>query len=306
MVRVLCQFPGVRDAISAVPGVEFVDVPRSGPVPAGLSGDVLLAAHSSPALVELADRGVQWVHCYGTGVDSIPVEVFDGRIVTCSRGASAIPIAEFVIAAMLTVEKRMPDVWLSSPPDRWYENDLGEINGKSLGLVGLGGIGTEVATRALALGMQVSATRRSSAPTPVSGVELRPCFDDLLPTSDHLVLAAPATARTRRMLDAAALERVKPGVHIVNVARGSLVDQDALLAALDNGRVRMATLDAVDPEPLPPGHPFFSHPRVRLSAHVSWGSERDNQRIVGMFIDNLRRWVAGDRLEGVVDPVEGY
>jgi phosphoglycerate dehydrogenase-like enzyme len=306
MVRLLCQFPNVRDAVSAVPGVEFVEVPRSGPVPADLSGDVLLAAHSSPALIELAGRGVQWVHCYGTGVDSIPVEVFDGRIVTCSRGASAIPIAEFVIAAMLAVEKRMPEVWLSSPPDRWYDNDLGEINGKSLGLVGLGGIGTEVATRALALGMRVSATRRSSAPTPVPGVELRAGFDDLLPTSDHLVLAAPATARTRRMLDAAALERVKPGVHIVNVARGSLVDEEALLAALDDGRVGMATLDAVEPEPLPAGHPFFSHPRVRLSAHVSWGSELDNQRIVGMFVDNLQRWVAGERLEGVVDPVEGY
>jgi phosphoglycerate dehydrogenase-like enzyme len=306
MVRLLSQFPDVRDAVAAVPGVEFVEVNRSGPVPADLIGDALLAVHSSPTLLELADRGVQWVHCYGTGVDGIPAAIFDGRVVTCSRGASAIPIAEFVVAAMLAVEKRMPDVWLSSPPGHWYQNDLGEINGKTLGLVGLGGIGTAVASRSLALGMRVLATRRSAAASPVPGVEVVPEFDDLLPVADHLVLAAPATARTRHLLNAATLARVKPGVHIVNVARGSLVDQDALLAALDDERVGMATLDTVEPEPLPAGHPFFSHPRLRLSAHVSWGSDRDARRIVEMFVENLRRWVAGEPLEGVVDPAEGY
>jgi phosphoglycerate dehydrogenase-like enzyme len=306
VVRLLSQFPHVRDAVADVAGVEFVDVPRSGPVGPDVSGEVLLAAHSSPLLVELAGRGVQWVHCYGTGVDGLPKEVYDGRVVTCSRGASAIPIAEFVVAAMLAVEKHMPAVWLSSPPSRWYDNDLGEINGKTLGLVGLGGIGTEVATRARALGMRVLATRRSAAPTPLAGVQLLPTVEDLLPEADHLVLAAPATARTRHLLRADTLAMLKPGAHVINVARGSLIDQDALLAALDDGRVGMATLDAVEPEPLPAGHPFFSHPRIRLSAHVSWGSERETQRIVGMFVDNLRRWVRRESLEGVVDPVEGY
>jgi phosphoglycerate dehydrogenase-like enzyme len=306
-LKLLCQFPDLVDAVAAVaPAVEFVAVPRSGDIPASISGDALLAAHTSPVILELAGRGVGWVHCYGTGVDGVPPGVFEGRIVTCSRGASAIPIAEFVLGTILAVEKRIPDVWLSSPPDTWFApKHMGELNEKTIGLIGLGGIGMAVATRALAFGMRVVATRRSSTSTPLPGIEVAG-LDDVLARADHLVVAAPATPRTRHLLDARALAKVKPGVHVVNVARGSLVDDDALLAALDDGRVAMASLDTVEPEPLPPGHPYYSHPKVRVSPHVSWGSERNTERIVDLFLDNLRRWVAGEPLVGVVDPVEGY
>ena len=306
-MKLLCQFPDLAGAVAAVaPDVEFVAVPRSGPIPAEIAGDALLAAHTSPAILELSRRGVQWVHCYGTGVDGVPPGVFEGRIVTCSRGASAIPIAEFVMGAILAMEKRIPDVWLTAPPEAWFApNNMGEINTKTIGLVGLGGIGTAIATRALAFGMQVVATRRSANPSPVPGIDVVP-LDDVLARADHLVLAAPATAATRHILDAGTLAKVKRGVHVVNVARGSLVDDDALLAALDDGRVAMASLDTVEPEPLPAGHPYYAHPKVRVSPHVSWGSERNTERIVDLFLDNLRRWVAGEPLEGVVDPVEGY
>ncbi len=306
-MKLLCQFPDLAGAVAAVaPDVEFVAVPRSGPIPAEIAGDALLAAHTSPAILELSRRCVQWVHCYGTGVDGVPPGVFEGRIVTCSRGASAIPIAEFVMGAILAMEKRIPDVWLTAPPEAWFApNNMGEINTKTIGLVGLGGIGTAIATRALAFGMQVVATRRSANPSPVPGIDVVP-LDDVLARADHLVLAAPATAATRHILDAGTLAKVKRGVHVVNVARGSLVDDDALLAALDDGRVAMASLDTVEPEPLPAGHPYYAHPKVRVSPHVSWGSERNTERIVDLFLDNLRRWVAGEPLEGVVDPVEGY
>jgi phosphoglycerate dehydrogenase-like enzyme len=249
---------------------------------------------------------VQWVHCYGTGVDGVPAAVFDGRLVTCSRGASAIPIAEFVLGAILAVEKRIPDVWLSEPPEAWFAPaGIGELNEKTVGLVGLGGIGTAVATRALAFGMRVVATRRRGTSSPLAGVEIA-ALDDVLAQADHLVLAAPATAATTHLLNGSTLAKVKPGVHVINVARGTLVDDDALLAALDDGRVAMASLDTVLPEPLPAGHPYYSHPKVRLSPHVSWGSERNTQRIVDIFLDNLRRWRAGEPLEGIVDPVERY
>ena len=131
-------------------------------------------------------------------------------------------------------------------------------------------------------------------------------FTDLLPDVDHLVLAAPGTARTRHLVDAAALAAVKPGVHLVNIARGSLVDQDALRVALDDGRVAMATLDTVDPEPLPEGHWLYSHPKVRLSAHVSWASPAGMARTLEIFVDNLRRYAAGEPVLHVVDADEGY
>src|SRR5207344_198158 len=111
---------------------------------------------------------------------------------------------------------------------------------------------------------------------------------------DHLVLAVPATPNTQRLLDADAFARVKPGVHLVNTARGALVDQDALRVALDDGRVAMATLDTVDPEPLPAGHWLYSHPKVRLSAHVSWASPSGMARTLEIFVDNLTRYAAGE------------
>jgi phosphoglycerate dehydrogenase-like enzyme len=99
---------------------------------------------------------------------------------------------------------------------------------------------------------------------------------------------------------------MKPGVHLVNVARGSLVDQDALHAALDDGRVALASLDAVDPEPLPDGHWMYAHPRVRLSPHVSWSMPGAADVLLDAFLDNLRRWRAGEPLSGVVDRAAGY
>jgi phosphoglycerate dehydrogenase-like enzyme len=232
--------------------------------------------------------------------------MYDGRTVTCARGASAIPISEFVLAAMLAFEKRMPEVWLDQPPEHWNFAKLGGLHGQTLGLVGLGGIGTAIAERAIPFRMHVRATRRTATPSRLPDVVVVPSLDDLLTSSDHLVLAAPATERTRHLLDAEAFARVKPGVHLVNIARGSLVDQNALRVALDDGRVARATLDTVTPEPLPAGHWLYSHPAVRLSAHVSWGSPAGFDPALDLFIENLQRRVAGEPLLHVVDPDEGY
>ena len=306
-MRVLSQFGGgictaVRDA---VPEVEVVEVPTDGEVDPSVEGEVLLAMHRSATLPELASRGVRWVHNFGTGVDGFPQEVYAGRTVTCSRGAGAVPISEFVLATMLAFEKDVPDVWLHEPPKHWSWAQLGGLHGRTLGLVGLGGIGTAIASRALAFGMRAVAARRSLAPSPLAGVEVVD-LSQLLAAADHLVVAAPATANTRHLLDADAFAVVKPGVHVVNIARGSLIDHEALRVALDDDRVAMASLDVCDPEPPPPGHWLYAHPKVRLSAHVSWSSPDLYNRILELFIANLRRYLAGEPLEGVVDPVEGY
>src|SRR5947208_4605913 len=200
---------------AAVPDVEVIDV-GADPPPSDLRADVLFGGWG-PHTLEYAER-VGWVHLAGTGIDSFPRELFDGRTVTNARGASAIPIAEFVLAGMLAFEKHLPETWIEEPPEHWNFAPLGWLNTRTLGLVGLGGIGLATAERALPFGMTVRALRRRPEPSPIEGVEVVGSLEELLPESDHLVLAAPATPRTRHIVNAESLELVKPGVHLVNIA----------------------------------------------------------------------------------------
>ena len=291
-----------------VEGIELLHVPARGPFPEDADGEVLLVgARSVPIMEEALRSGVRWIHVYGTGVDGFPIELLeDGQTLTSSRGASGEPIAEWVMATMLAFEKQLPETWTNEWPDRRRDPGLGTLSGKTLGLVGLGGIGATLAGLALPFGMRVLALRRRPQPSEVAGVELASDLDELLREADHLVLAAPATAATYHLIDGAALARVKRGVHLVNVARGTLVDQEALREALDDGRVAIASLDTVDPEPLPHGHWLYSHPQVRLTPHISWSMPAGRDRIVDQFIANLRHYMAGEPLEWVVDIDEGY
>jgi phosphoglycerate dehydrogenase-like enzyme len=291
--------PGLETLIAqAAPDVEVVAWPEPGEVLAAL--DVPWSDDERQLPAE-----TRWVHVLGAGVGNFPLDMLEGRPLTCSKGASAPAIAEFVLATMLAFAKRLPGTWVTEPPPAWNRADLAGLRGRTLGLIGLGAIGTEVARRALAFEMDVVAARRSERPAGIAGVRVAP-LGDVLAVADHLVVAAPATAETRHLLDAAAFAVMKPGVHVVNIARGALVDQDALVAALDGGRVAMASLDVVDPEPLPAGHPLYRHPRVRISPHVSWSSPDTVARTLDMFLDNLRRYRAGEQLAGIVDVEAGY
>jgi phosphoglycerate dehydrogenase-like enzyme len=306
-VRVISLIgPQMADQVAgAVPDAEVVAVPGDRPLGPEVTGDVLLAMPRSPALAGLPPT-IPWVHVFGTGVDGVPDEVFAGRVVTCSRGAGAVPISEFVLAAMLAFEKDLPGVWRSEPPKHWGFAQLGGLSGRCLAVLGFGGIGSAVARLGLALGMEVRALRRTPAPSELPGVELVGDPASLVAGAHHVVVAAPATPRTHHLVGADLLTAMPEGVHLVNIARGSLVDQDALRAALDSGRVARASLDTCDPEPLPAGHWLYTHPRVRLSPHISWSSPAMADRIMELFVDNLRARAEGRPLAGVVDPVERY
>lgn len=309
-MRVLTQLGGSFAAriAGAVPEATVVVVPGDGEPPAEAWGEVLLALPwGTPNLALVLARGVGWVHVLGTGVDRFPMHlVADDVLLTCSRGGSAVPIAEWVLAVMLAFEKRLPETWIREPPARgWHSAPLGGLAGKTLGLLGMGAIGQAVARRALAFDMRVVGCRRTAAPSPVAGVELV-TLDALLRRADHLVIAAPATAATRGLVGAAALAAAKPGMHLVNVARGAIVEESALRAALDCGRIAAASLDAVEPEPLPAGHWMYTHPRVRLSPHVSWNAPGALDELVDRFIANLERRLRGEPLAGVVDRAAGY
>jgi phosphoglycerate dehydrogenase-like enzyme len=287
------------------PEVDVVEVPVEGDVDPGIEGDALVALTLATNLDQLVPR-VKWVHSFSTGVDSLPEAAFKAEVLTCSRGAGAVPISEFVLAAMLAFEKRIPEVWIHEVPEHWNFADLGGLSGRSLGLIGLGGIGEAVAQRALAFGMEVSAFRRRPLPSPIAEVRMASTLEEVLSGADHLVVAAPYTPKTHHLLDPDAFSQVRPGVHLVNIARGGLVDQEALRAALDDGRVAMATLDTVDPEPLPAGHWMFTHPKVRVSPHISWSSPEGARKIFELFLENLGRYVRSEPLEGVVDKDERY
>lgn len=308
-IRIASQMPltlldGVREAH---PDVVLFEVGKEGAPSAEEHADILLALPwGTPNLPELLASGIQWVHAYGTGVNGFPFEALNGIPLSCSRGASGRAISEWVLAVMLAEAKGLPENWIKEPVPRWNTAEVGTLAGRTLALVGLGGIAQGVARRALPFEMRVKALRRTSAPSPVPDVEVVTELDALLDGADHVVIAAPATPATHHLINDAAFAAMKPGVHLINVARGGLVDQDALRRALDREIVGRASLDCVDPEPLPKGHWLYEHPRVRLSPHVSWLGLESHTELISRFVENIDRFKRGEPLAYLVDPEEGY
>jgi phosphoglycerate dehydrogenase-like enzyme len=315
--------------------VEVVEAVPDAPIGDELHGEVLLtpgraAGRPAPSwLVEVAGRGVMWLHVAGAGVGDLPDELFEGRTITCSRGAMATPISEYVLASMLAFEKHFPDSWLRAPPPEgwgyqgeldpagsdevrlgppphWGWAHLGTLHGKVLGIFGFGSIGRATAEKALPFGVSVLAVRRSRAPSGLEGVEIVSDVLELAERSDHIVCSAPPTLETERIFGDAVFARTKPTAHFVNVSRGTLVDQEALIRALDEGRLAFASLDVTDPEPLPAGHPLYGHARVHLSPHISWCSPLQQQRTAEIVLGNVESYLSGNSLHGTVDRRERY
>jgi len=291
----------------AYPEVDVIRLPMEGEVPADLEAEVLLTLPwGAPNLADVLASGVKWVHAYGTGVNGFPFELLKGVPLSCSRGASATAISEWVIAVLLAAEKRLPQSWISEPPERWNTANLGTLRDSRLALIGFGGIAQAIARRALPFDMKIRGFRRTATASPLPEVEIVTSLEELLGDADHVVVAAPETPATRHLLNDETFALMKRGVHVVNIARGGLIDQDALARALDSGQVGLATLDCVDPEPLPEGHWLYTHPNVRLTAHISWSSPVSHAGLMDRFIENLGRYRRGEALEYLVDPVEQY
>ena len=300
---VLCEHQAAVPRIrSRFPDVDVVDI--SGGIPPGTRGDVLFGGGRARS-VEAMATGVRWAQLIGTGTDQLPPEVRAVPLLTTPRGASAVAISEYVLATMGAFARNFPANWLNEAPENWFIQPAGTLAGATLGLFGFGGIAQRVARIALAMDMKVIALRRQVAPSPVPGVEIVGDLPDLFSVADHLVLAAPATEATFRIVNAESLRLLRPGTHLVNIARGSLVDQEALRVALDDGTVARASLDVTDPEPLPAGHWLFTHSQVFLTPHASWAGPPMFEAATGLFCDNLARFRAGEPLHGVVGS-EGY
>lgn len=301
--------PFTASITGAAPGLAISHIPRGAPNSVPNDARILIAApFSRPGDLPAAKPsgwpfGIDWIQLVSVGIDFYPPWLFEGPVVTTAHGSSSVALAEFALAAIFAHAKRLPDIWIDSP-DRWASTPLTAVAGTTLGIIGFGSIAEELAPRAQALGMTVIATRRTDKPFSTPGVT-RVDTDTLFATADHVVLAAPLTPDTHHLVDARRLALAKPGQHIINIARGGLIDDDALLAALDAGTT-FATLDVTHPEPLPAGHAYYTHARVRLSPHTSVATAGTRAALAQRFADNLDRYRAGLALANIVDLSRGY
>ncbi|MDQ1084434.1 MULTISPECIES: D-2-hydroxyacid dehydrogenase [Microbacterium] len=227
---------------------------------------------------------------------------------TTSAGVHGGPLAEFAVFGVLAGAKDLPrladDQAARRWPDRW---EMRQIDEMTVLVVGLGGIGSECARRFHALGAQVWGTTRTGAP--VEGVDRLVPLDDLasaVAEVDAIVVTLPGTDQTHHLIGAEVFAAVKPGVIVANVGRGTVIDEEALLAALDDGRVGFAALDVFEVEPLPSASPLWSHPRVLVSPHTAALSSKEEERIARRFAENATRLLDGQPLRAVVDTVEFY
>lgn len=256
-----------------------------------------------------ADR-LEWIHVTAAGVDTL---LFDelrdsGVVVTNARGVFDRPIAEYVLGAIIAHAKDSRAGFELQREHRWQHRETRSVTGSRALIVGTGGIGRETARLLRAAGLQVRGVgRRARTGDPdfgdvVAGSELSAAVG----WCDHLVLAAPLTADTRGVVDAAVLAAMKPDAHLVNIGRGALVDEAALVTALTQRRIGGATLDVFDVEPLPPDHPLWEAPNVTITAHMAGDVVGWRDTLAEQFVANADRWLAGEPLHNVVDKKLGY
>jgi D-2-hydroxyacid dehydrogenase (NADP+) len=281
--------PTVEDAISAMGG-------EIGPLD---EADALVWLGSNPEeLPELPER-VRWVQLPSAGVEQWLEVVDDARVWTSAGGAFARPVAEHALLLMLAGVHQLGPFLRART---WTHPELGVLDRSTVAIIGAGGIGRALIEMLRPLRVEVLAvTRRGRDGTiPVSRV------DEVWPQADFVVLAAPATDGTRHLVGAAELEAMRETAWLVNVARGSLVDTDALVDALARGAIGGAALDVTDPEPLPDGHPLWDEPRALITPHVANPDSTWSRDLAEHVSENLRRFIAGEDLLSVIDLGAGY
>jgi phosphoglycerate dehydrogenase-like enzyme len=261
-------------------------------------------------LVGRAPR-LRWIHSVSVGVESVltPCTIIRGLTVTNGRGVFDQPIAEYVMTMILALCRGLPQLIELQRERTWQPIEAQEMAQVTIGLIGLGGIGCEVAELARPFGPRIVAIRRRPNAGPVEGVDVlggMEALPKLLATSDFVVLALPLTVETESLINDETLAGVKPGSWIINVARGGLVDEGAMLRALRSGPLGGAVLDAFREEPLPETSPFYRLANCIVTPHTSWSSGAVLGRTLDVFCDNLRRYRAGEPLKYVVDLTAGY
>ena len=265
--------------------------------------------HSQDDMAETFRRAVKlkWLNSVYAGVEAFPLELLASRGVVLTNGAgiNAVPIAEYVLMLMLAYSKGYREVVRAQERREWLKDSPGkrEIYGSEVLILGYGAIGQEVEARLTGFGAKVTKVRRSSGPGTLGPDEWRRRLGQF----DWIVLAVPATADTQHMIGAAELSAMKSDAVIVNIARGSVIDQDALVTALEAGKIGGALLDVTTPEPLPEDHPLWTLDNAQVTMHLSGNAQTLMfQRSAERFLVNLEHYHAGEPLVPTVDYAAGY
>ena len=276
----------------------------------GLPGD------SAQGLADVVrtNAGLRWVQATagGAGQQMQAAGLTDAELtrvlITSASGVHVGPLAEFALFGLLAFTKGLPRLLADTQARRWEHYPMTELADRTLLVVGLGSIGTEVARLAKAFGMHIIAINRTGR-TDNSDIEVirtSRFLGDLLPVAHAVVLTLPLTEQTRGMIDAQAISRMRTDAILINVGRGGVVDEDALIKALKGGQLAGAALDVFETEPLPPDSPLWRLPNVLISPHTAALSVHENERIVALFTENLRRYLRGDNLLNRVTPTLLY
>ncbi len=295
--------------------VELIAVTARDQLPAALlKADALLGFCSAEALQ--AGKQLRWIQTYSAGVDRCVAGAethTQDLLLTNMQRVHGPAIAEHVLAMLLSLARDLPHYQRLQANANWGDSEQGarpgtEIKGKTMLIVGLGGIGTEIAKRAHALGMRIIATRNSSREGPdyVDQVGLADELPQLVKQADVVVNATPLTPATTGLFDAAIFKAMRPSAYFINIGRGASVVTDDLVKALKQGSIAAAALDVTDPEPLPKDSELWALPNVLITPHVSAGSDQRMRRVQILVRENLRRYVRGDRMLNVVDITRGY
>ncbi|MEN9505567.1 MAG: hypothetical protein RI958_1493 [Actinomycetota bacterium] len=270
---------------------------------ASLSSD-LWPDWSAPYMRVCLDApNLRWMHSFSAGVDHPVWQMFLDRGVrlTNSSGAGGTSIAHHVILQLLAMRRDLPAMLRAQARHEWTQRNVGDVENTLIGVLGMGPIGSETARIAAAFGVRVIGMRRR-----VTGDE--PCetwtldrLHELLPMVDALVLALPLTPDTRRLIGPAEFALLRPGAHFVNVGRGELVDEPALIEALRSGRVGYASLDVTEVEPLDRDSALWDMPNVIITPHSSGSTRSNRERAMGIFLDNLRRFADDTPLHNEIE-----
>jgi phosphoglycerate dehydrogenase-like enzyme len=255
-------------------------------------------------------KQLRWVHWSGAGVDAVlfPALVESEVVLTNSRGVFDRAMAEYVLGLVIGFAKRFPESFALQSQRTWQHRLTEMVEGRDALVVGVGGIGRAIAQLLRGVGMRVTGVGRSArAGDRDFGTVFDPSdLNRLLPRADYVVIAAPLTDETRRMFGTAQLRAMKPTAYLINIARGAIVDEAALVAALEAGEIAGAALDCFETEPLPPESPLWSLPGVVVSPHLSGDFTGHADALVDLFCENFRRFRSGTPLLNIVDKMRGY